>query len=381
MKKRVLIIISSFRWGGINRALQNWLNAISPDEYQVDLFVLVHSGNYEGTFSNCELLPKNKFLGTLLDQKEYQKGLAKILFLALKVLNKLTKGKFQHWLYGKSGNNLVKGKNYDAVIAWGEGVPTVFVSHIEHSNKIAWIHCDYTQYTNGPTEKTIYDKFKSIVCVSKYTRKTFLSYYPEMETKVHAIYNILDIDEIKRLSKEPMDIEYDKNVFNIVSVGRVAPVKRFSEIPAIAKKVKDAGCEFCWYIVGPYCEDKEYHKIVDDTKAFGLSGQVVMLGGKDNPYPYIANADLLVCTSISEAAPFVILEALCLKKPVVSADFGSAGEFVIDCQSGYISNIESIDKPIIGLITDSQSIQSEKDARRSFIYGNSIVLRKINCLL
>lgn len=380
-QKHILIVISSFRWGGINRSLQSWLKLIDPAEYDVDLFVMVHSGNYDGVFTHCRLLPSDKRLEALIDQSPLRHGVAKMRSLSLKAINKISKGRLQHHVYKKVGSNLTGRKRYDAIIAWGEGVPTIFTSHIVHPNKIAWIHCDYTNYTNGPTERNIYGKFKSIVCVSKYTRETFLSYYPEMEPKVHAIYNILDVEEIRQKAMEPMDIEYDRTKFNIVSVGRVSHVKRFSAIPAIAKKLVDAGCDFQWYIVGPYSIDDEYNKIVNDIKELGLENKVILVGGKINPYPYIANANLLVSTSISEAAPYVVLEAFILGKPVVTADFGSASEFVVDGDNGFVFKFDEFPTKICDLLKSHEQITALTNNLAHYKYNNLSVANAISTLI
>ena len=380
-QKHILIVISSFRWGGINRSLQSWLKMIDPADYDVDLFVMVHSGNYDGAFTHCRLLPSDKRLEAFIDQSPLRHGVAKIRSLSLKVINRISKGRFQHHVYKKVGNNLIDKIRYDAVIAWGEGVPTIFTSHIVHPNKIAWIHCDYTNYTNGPTERNIYGKFKSIVCVSKYTRKTFLSYYPEMEHKVHTIYNILDVEEIRQKAMEPMDIEYDKTKFNIVSVGRVSHVKRFSAIPAIAKKLVDAGCDFMWYIVGPYSIDNEYDKIVSYTKEFGLEDKVVLLGGKTNPYPYIANANLHVCTSQSESWSYTVNEANVLGIPSVSADFGAIYESIQGDATRVVSSIGSLDRLIRDIIMHREMYNMLLISIKGFTYFNDSILSKINKLV
>ena len=380
-QKHILFVISSFRWGGINRSLQSWLKMIDPADYDVDLFVMVHSGNYDGAFTHCRLLPSDKRLEALIDQSPLRHGVAKMRSLSLKAINKISKGRLQHHVYKKVGNSLIDKKRYDAVIAWGEGAPTIFTSYIVHPNKIAWIHCDYTNYTNGPTERNVYGKFKSIVCVSKYTRKTFLSYYPEMEHKVHTIYNILDVEEIRQKAMEPMDIEYDKTKFNIVSVGRVSHVKRFSAIPAIAKKLVDAGCDFQWYIVGPYSIDDEYNKIVNDIKELGLENKVILVGGKINPYPYIANANLLVSTSISEAAPYVVLEAFILGKPVVTADFGSASEFVVDGDNGFVFKFDEFPTKICDLLKSHEQITALTNNLAHYKYNNLSVANAISTLI
>jgi glycosyltransferase involved in cell wall biosynthesis len=51
---------------------------------------------------------------------------------------------------------------------------------------------------------------------------------------------------------------------------------------------------------------------------------VHLLGFKENPYPYLKNADYLVSTSNAEGFPNGIAEAMCLGKPVIATN----------CQSG-----------------------------------------------
>lgn len=376
--KHILVIISSFRWGGINRSLQSWLKMIDPADYDVDLFVMVHSGNYDGVFTHCRLLPSDKRLEALIDQSPLRHGVAKMRSLSLKAINKISKGRFQHHVYKKVGNSLIDKKRYDAVIAWGEGVPTIFTSHIVHPNKIAWIHCDYTNYTNGPTERNVYGKFKSIVCVSKYTRKTFLSYYPEMEHKVHTIYNILDVEEIRQKAMEPMDIEYDKTKFNIVSVGRVSSVKRFTAIPSIARKLLDAGCNFRWYIVGPYAEyEGEYQELKKQIVANGVGECVKPIGSRSNPYPYIANADLHVCTSESESWSYAINEASTLGIPSVSTDFGAAVESIENGFTGSINTLSQLHSSIIKFVKEENFHETVKHNLQSWDYNNGNVLSAI----
>lgn len=375
--KSVLIIISSFRWGGINRALQSWLERIDPSEIKVDVFVMVHSGNYDGAFHNCTILPKNYWVDALIDHARLKKGVTKLVSGGMKVLNRLTKEKFQHWVFKKTGNKLASAKRYDAVIGWHEGVPTTFVSHINHPNKISWIHCDYANYTDSPRERSLYENIHKIVCVSKYCRGTFLRFFPDMENKVYAIYNILDVDDIKWKALEPMDIEYDKTKFNIVSVGRVSPVKQFSRIPEIARKVIDAGCDIHWYIVGPTYPGVEYDTLMANMERYDVKDVVTLTGGKENPYPYVVNADLLVCTSLSEALPYTISEAKVLGIPAVSTNFGSACELIDDGKDGFITKIDQIPDYIISLSGDRQTYSSAKDLLKVFGYDNARIMRQI----
>ena len=381
MHKSVLVIISSFRWGGINVALQSLLKHIDPNEINVDVFVMAHSGNYENQFENCTILPKNYFVDALIDHARLKSGFTKIVSGGMKVMNRLTKERFQHWVFKVVGNRLANAKEYDAVIGWHEGVPTTFVSHIKHRNKIAWIHCDYANYDSTPRERWIYEKIDKIVCVSKYCKGTFLSIFPEMESKVYAIYNILDVEGIRAKAHEGTADDMVKGDFTIVSVGRVSPVKQFCKIPEIARKVYDAGCSFKWYIVGPTYPGTEYDTLQANLDKYEMRDNVILLGGKDNPYPYIAKADLLVSTSLSESWGYTINEAKVLGVPAVSTDWGAAKESIEDGKDGFIRDISAIDNVIVRFIGNGFVSQIDLQACASVCKRNESSISSIKMLI
>lgn len=381
MPKSILVIISSFRWGGINVALQSLLKQIDPEEVKVDIFVMVHSGNYENKFDNCTILPKNYFVDALIDHTRLKKGITKLVSGGMKILNKLTKDRFQHWVFKVVGNHLASQKKYDAVIGWHEGVPTTFVFHINHPNKIAWIHCDYANYTDTPYERDYYNKLQTIVCVSEYTRGTFLNFYPELDSRTRCIYNILDVDGIKAKALEPVTEDFKTDRFTIISVGRVSPVKQFSKIPEIARKVVDAGCDFNWYILGPTYPGAEYDSLMANLDKYDVRDYVKLLGGKDNPYPYIAKSDLLVSTSLSEALPFVVNEAKALGIPVICSDYGSAYEIIEQNVTGIIAGLTQINESIIRVIKDQELTLRLRTGLSTFVYDNQRVLSSFYTIL
>ena len=100
----------------------------------------------------------------------------------------------------------------------------------------------------------------------------------------------------------------------------MSPQKRFSEIPAIADKLRNSGCSFKWYILGGGNTYNEYDKLVQNIKNKHIEDFVICLGEKLNPYPYIAHSDLVVNTSYIEACPRVVIESKIIKTPVVCAD-------------------------------------------------------------
>ena len=70
-----------------------------------------------------------------------------------------------------------------------------------------------------------------------------------------------------------------------------------------------------WWIVGGGPDEEKLQKQIEEA---GISNHFHLLGMQNNPYPYIANADLYVQPSRYENYSVVILEAMALCKPILA---------------------------------------------------------------
>jgi glycosyltransferase involved in cell wall biosynthesis len=90
------------------------------------------------------------------------------------------------------------------------------------------------------------------------------------------------------------------------------------------------------------------------AKALKIKDKVAFTGVKKNPFPYVAASDVYVCSSNHEGFPNAVLEAMALKKPVISADCKTGPREILLSDSEYedlikeIPDGSSIDKPIQG---------------------------------
>ena len=64
--------------------------------------------------------------------------------------------------------------------------------------------------------------------------------------------------------------------------------------------------------------------IHDKIKESGMEDEVIILGKKANPYPYIKKCDIYIQPSRYEGKAVTVLEAQMLGKPVVITDFPSS---------------------------------------------------------
>lgn len=367
---KILFVIPNLYIGGTNKVLENLLNLIKKKEkYDCKIFALNESGPYENIFSEY-----------MINKHNHIKLVSKFRFYLFKFLNKYARG-YMISAEKKRLDNVIKNGNYDIVVAFSEGDTTKIVSKLNISNIIAWIHCDYKKYIDNDSEKVYYSKFNKVVSVSNATRDSFVDVYPDFFEKSVAIHNPIDSAMIKQMaiSKQNIDSRFDTDgIFTIVSVGRLDPVKRFHELPRIAKLLKEDGFKFKWYLIGGgYSERSHLISEIGNNKVEDI---FIWLGEKNNPYPYIARSDLLVCSSISEACPNVINEAKILHVPVLTTDFPSAHEFIDNGVNGFISSFDKFHSKLNEIISNKDLYNSIKSNISNFEYDNNEILQQISTL-
>lgn len=346
-KKRILVIIGSFNVGGTIVSLNSLLSKINPQTIEVDIFARQKQGDYLDKLPNCRILDENLWMSHSI----YYKGaIIRYLNFLLLCIRKTFGyiGYDMSSIYNYIGGKQVGTEKYDAIIAYDETLPR-YVSYMPAKKRISWIHCDYRRHSNGKNESKYYDKIDIIVCVAESMRKVFVNIYPQYAEKTVAIHNVINVEDIVRKSKSPIgDNRYSTDCFTIVSCGRLDPVKQFALIPEIARKVKTLSKEaFKWYIIG---DGEDRAAIELSIEKNGMQDVVILLGKKSNPHPYMAKANIYVCTSSSEAHPLVVNEARALKVPVICNTFESAYESVEDGRDGYIVPLESMAEKIVEMM-------------------------------
>lgn len=143
------------------------------------------------------------------------------------------------------------------------------------------------------------------------------------------IYNPVDIQKIENLSGELFHAGYD-----LVAVGRLDPQKDYATLLSACKTLKEKGINFSLAILG---EGKLKDQLTEQIRQDGLDEHVFLLGYIKNPYPYIANSQYLISSSLYEGFSNVIIEALCLGTPVIATDCpGGNKETIYPNINGYL---------------------------------------------
>ncbi len=378
----ILFVIPGLKTGGTNSSLSALYSQIKA-EYKIVVLPLSRYRNAHYSFDEAVVnssLFISAFHDKISDLAWYNRPLAFLLKSFRRVILTLFSYDILDWIYKKSVDNIESDSKFEYIVAFEESYPTKYVSLFKNVNKIAWIHCDYDKYCPlSISEEGIYNCFKRIICVSKHTSQKFIARYPSLSTRVHFIYNLIDVYSIIQKSNLVVDDSRFRtnNKFVLISAGRLDPVKRFSSIPILAKRLLSMGLDFQWYIIGPVAVQSELDNLNKNILSCGVEKNVLYLGNKSNPYPYFKNADLYVCTSESEACPMVFNEAMILNTPVITTNFGSASEFIDNKKNGFICELDDIPEIVCNILTHKEVYNKIQKELVDISRFNSEIVSKI----
>ena len=377
MKKKILFVIPDFYIGGTNKSLENLLLLIDSNIYEIRIFSLYEDGDsyYKEKVFKPYLIKKSLFYRLFHDHFWFRKfsTLASLLF-------RCNASRFLHKF---EINRIQKKEKFDSVIAYQESSATICVSMLRNcSNRIAWVHCELRYWLQDLVkgrkleEAGDYSKYDKIICVSESARQSFLSLYPQLSDKVMFIYNSVDDNHIKELADDvKVNVPFSDNTFNILSVGRFSPTKQFDLIPKIVSELKKMTSKpFCWYIIAS--TEECLQDMLEKIEKYDVSREVILLGAKDNPYPYFKKSDLFVCTSESESFSYVIAESKVLHVPVLCNNIPVAKEVVSD-EEGWICSIADMPETLSRIIENNNSIYTKvKGKILNYQYNNHEILKK-----
>lgn len=355
MKKRIFIAIHYLEIGGAEISLIGLLNAVNYDQYEVDLFVYSHRGEL------MKLIPQEVNLLPEIPKYSYierpiklviKKGFWNIaigrLWAKVQAWSIAHKKKFKkpnNSVYHYIMENIIHDLpminpevEYDLAISFLHPFHIV-KDKVRAKKKVGWIHTDFSLFdTDIESELKIWNSMDYIVSISDAITRSFLSVYPSLKSKVHMIENILPVTYINK-QVNAFSFQYPtQDGINFLSVGRFSHQKNFDNIPEICSLIRKQGINVYWYLIG-FGGDEPL--IREKIKKFQMEEYVIILGKKENPYPYIKACDLYIQPSRYEGKSIVVREAQFLNKPVVITRFPSSDSQLTDGYDGFIVPLDN----------------------------------------
>lgn len=321
--KKILFITEALWIGGIETALINLLNRIDYDKYDVSVLICKAELDLQDRIpSKCKVL--------ILDRDKQYSSMKKYRFAKLYHLTEHTDvpslmHKAFMWstpivrfieneLYIQYVKKFMHGQKYDTVVIYSDRVAEIACRSIKADKYLLFYH-------NALLEKRYHDeiaykKSSQIIAVSESKASDLQKYRPKYADKIIAIHNLVDLSAIMEKSKEYPDVLFPADTFNLVTCGRLAHQKAIDwAIVACELLLKNGYNDIHWWIVGGGPDEQKLIAMIKDA---GIENHFHLLGMKNNPYPYIAGADLYVQPSRYENYSVVILEAMALCKPILA---------------------------------------------------------------
>ena len=349
MKKKILFLMPSMFIGGAERSLLGLLDAFDYDRYEVSLFLYRQEGEFLPYINkNVHILPEiseyrtfDVPVGTLIKKGKIRFALARIRAKKkYRMIQRERSEKIGIWCLMQCISHELQPLlpaipgSYDAAISF-LGVPETLLNKVNAPKKIAWNHTDYTSIApDQEADRVLYSRIDNVVSVSDVCREQFLKEYPELENKAVVIENLISKSFVtSQAAEKAVDMVKKGNEITLLSVGRYTRAKNFDSIPAICRRIRENGYNVLWYIIGYGGDENIIKRNIEEN---GMTDYVILLGKKENPYPYIANCDLYVQPSRFEGKCVSVIEAQLLAKPVVITRYATSSSQLKEGYDGFI---------------------------------------------
>ena len=356
--KKLLFIINTLGCGGAERAMLNLFSALDSNRYEISLFVLTSQGELRRELpENVRLLNKKYKEVSVLTKKGrrlltlsvLKAGIGKALFLRRapyiikNFLIMRKKGKIMPdkllWRLLSDGAPKIQ-EEYDLAVAYLEGGATYYVAdYVKAKKKAAFVHIDYEKAGyKKELDLDCYEKFDRIFTVSDEVKEHFLSVYPEYENKTSVFNNILNQERIKKMAEQGEGFNDGFKGLRILTVGRLTRQKRYDVAINAMKLMKEKiGVPIRWYVLG---EGDLRQELEQQIKSAGLENDFILMGVKENPYPYYKGCDFYVHATEFEGKSIALQEAQVFGKPILATDCSGNREQIENGTDGILCELD-----------------------------------------
>ncbi len=256
---------------------------------------------------------------------------------------------------------------YDVIIDYKNAD---FFSHLKKYKKykkakvITMMHGSYSflnSFFGESRFKDILNFYDGIICLTYKFKKQLIENYPMFKDKTFIIYNSIDFNQIKNnLIKNEMNFNLPETFISCISrldsdKDQVTLINAFYRIEKIFPELK-------LVLVGDGETRQNLELLVDKLN---LKSKIIFLGSLLNPLPIMKKSLFTILSSKSEGFSLVLLEALCLEVPIISADCPDGpGEVLKEGEFGLLFNPGDVEDLKLKMIKALENPQIMKEKAR-----------------
>jgi len=221
---------------------------------------------------------------------------------------------------------------------------------------------------NLPVHPYLYRNVDFVIAISQVIEKNLLETHPLRPDQVGIIHHGIDLtrfvpDAGRRAAvRAEFGIRDDELVVGIV--GRLQEAKGHLQFLEVARRILPAFPQARFVVVGEASrgEDEEANLILDRIDQADLGERMILTGYRDDVPAVLGAMDLFLFPTHSEAFGLVIVEAMAMGLPVVSADCDGVPDIVEHGTTGFLAPPTNVDA-LAAAVTD---LLENADLRREF---------------
>ena len=346
MKPKLLFIIGTMDSGGISKSMISLLNTMDKDKYEIDLFILYPFGLCMDLIPDKINILTNEKLSLILAPfpqcilLPLKKGHLITAFLRLMIafISRINHG-YSAWILSKLVP--INDTKYDTVIDYnGQYLLYYMVDKVVAEKKISFFHFDYSKWNHYHSiDKKYYPKVNYIFNVSESCADSMKKYFPECVDKIKIMENISSVKLLYEMSENNIT-DFDLEIPSILTIGHINTQKGSDLAINAAAILKKNDVKFKWYFIGS-C--KEINRYNDLKKKLDVEDEIIFLGLRSNPYPYIKLSTIFCLPSQFEGKSIALDEAKILCKPIVVTNFSTVYDQFEDKTNATICEMNPID--------------------------------------
>lgn len=348
-KTKITILMLHLQYGGIEKQTITFANELSK-KYDVEI-ISTYSMKNKPAYPINENIKIKYLIDTAPNRKEFEEA-----YKRQDVKGVLKEGlKATKTLFLKKSLMKKEIKKIDSDF--------IFSTRIEYANLLSkyapksaitiaeeHLHDDSKKYVNNI--KKSFKNLDYLITIGKGSTKNYSEWLKDNKK--------IKIVEIPNILEEVPNINSKLETNNLISVGRLHPVKDFETLIKVFNIVQKEINDATLTIVGG---GEELEKLKNQINTLGLEQKVKLPGmvGKEEVQQYMLNSDIYVMTSLTECFPMVLLEASSVGLPLISFDVPVGPKAIIEeGKNGYLienRNIEEMASKIIELLRNREKLK------------------------
>jgi glycosyltransferase involved in cell wall biosynthesis len=334
MKKTILFHYSVFNIGGAERSLMRLMHRLVDEGWEVTLVLNLPGGTLESALDE-RIVVKHLRLFSAGVRFRKAEGVKKLLALGDLLLYGIDR------IVEKVRRRIFRRRKYDAAVIGLHGLDASFVCRdVRASRRFHWIRNDLRFCDPERKAQRNIRRYRHCIdrylCVSNTAKESLVELFPELETKALTLYNLIDADEMRRKAREGEAPEMHSmtKLPKVVTVCRLSDkAKGLLRMVRVHKRLDNEGIDFRWFIVGDGPDRQRMQQAIDEA---GLGDKMILLGSRNNPFPYYRAADLSATLSYYEGLCGTVNEAKIMGKAVIATEFSGIREQLEHGKTGWI---------------------------------------------